>query len=242
VSSRRVTVRRCPYPGGHSAIEYLLPVPELPADKAARLHPWMADLANRDMEGVRILLGERWADLAFQETIGLRDQLLGYDPVSFVERDGMVSLRLANPDADPDVIGTSAYVLPPLIEGPRHQRKLEGYGIPGKSVFSEFLQHFGGLAEDYFSAGNFIRLDEDWETFSQDWMHELEGFDEWKDSLIIYRARNGDSVILRRDGAVGWHVGAERRFRRQSENFGEFLEFYVAYRRTYSWPFDSYGP
>ena len=113
-------------------------------------------------------------------------------------------------------------------------------GLEGNDELREFLIHFAGLAEDTDIAGNFVYLDDPWPIFTEAWDEDIEGIDEWKGSLILFHARNGCSLLVRKDGQVAWWIVQEGRIERVAKTFNEFVKAFDKHRKL-SWPFDPYG-
>ncbi|MEZ6116794.1 MAG: hypothetical protein R3C28_09500 [Pirellulaceae bacterium] len=240
MNSRDPVVHKLSHPDFPSATEYFLPHPKLPTDVMDELHPWMQTVVTSDSRQIRSLLVDRWASIQSPELIALRDQILGYEAVCIVVRGKQVWLDLSS-GVEVDTVGSSAYVAPP-VDRVDMEKRLAQHGIQAGSLFHEFMCNFAGLAEDFYTEGNFIDLSDNWDTLTEEWREDIENFDDWKGSLFIYIARNADVLLLHSNGSVGWFKYAEGRITRTFESFSEFIEFYVNYRGRPPQPLDSYGP
>jgi hypothetical protein len=230
-----------PYLAGYpSATEFFLPHPAMPSRTLEDLPEWMRQIATTDIDGIRRLLNERWATTVRAELFPLREQLLSYAPASIVVCEHWSWLRLKS-EFDEEIIGSSAY-LPSPAETSELARRLEEFNIPADTLFSNFLQNFAGLAEDFMAAGGFIDLTEEWETFSGSEYEDAENYEDWKGSLLIYHSRGGDGLLLRPDGHIGWWVIDQWRVTSDFDSLSAFVRFYVDYRDAEPWPLDSYGP
>ena len=141
--------------------------------------------------------------------------------------------------SDEDEIGNS-YYLPAPLDPDEIRRRLEPAKLDANEALREFLHHFGGLAEDTESAGHFVYSRPPWTLFTDSWNDEIEGFDDWKNALMLYHARNGCFVLVRSDGKVGWWVMQERLVATEAENFDEFVLKFNEHRKI-AWPYDPYG-
>jgi hypothetical protein len=226
---------------GITATEYFLPNPSLPPKVEATLHPWIKQVARADLKEVKRLLQERWGKIHSSEVAAIREQLLSWRPESVVvDAEGKAWLRLAS-NKDEDIIGSSAYIPPPVDEGELKEKLLK-FEIKPDSVFAEFMLNFSGLGEDFLTSGNFINLSDEWITLDQQWEeYDIEGYGAWKDSLWVYHSRGSDTLLLRSDGAVGWFRHAERRITKAFDSLTEFLKFYVHFRTLEPNPLDSYS-
>ena len=79
-----------------------------------------------------------------------------------------------------------------------------------------------------------------WPLFTDSWEGTIRGFDAWKDSLMLYHARNGCHLLVRRDGKVAWWIMQERRVEVIADDFDEFVLQFNEHRKI-SYPFDPYG-
>ncbi|HEY4262366.1 MAG TPA: SMI1/KNR4 family protein [Schlesneria sp.] len=183
----------------------------------------------------------RFAEIEPPELKALADQLKSYKPVSIVVQESRCWIRLDSAHKS-EIVGASAFV-PVTPDAARIRSNLIANGFEVNSLFTSFMLQFAGLAEDFSSSGGFIREDEKWETLSEDWHQEvIDNYEDWRGSLMIYHARNGDQVLLHRDGQVGWWVFAEGHVERDFESFADFLASYISHRANVAWPLDSYGP
>ena len=132
------------------------------------------------------------------------------------------------------------WYLPAPLDAEEITRKLVTCGLQTNDALREFLIYFSGLAEDTTTAGHFVYGSSPWPLFTDSWEGSIEGFDEWKDSLMLYHARNGCHVLVRRDGKVSWWVMQEHTVEPIAMNFDEFVLQFNEHRKI-SWPFDPYG-
>lgn len=225
------------------ALEYILPSEDIPLDILSREEHWLTQPMAGNVDLLKLMLTTRWSAIKSASVIQFREHLLGWPPYSVVDTGEKTLLRLRKPNMTVEQEGTgdSSYLQPPISIGPSERSQVEAHHIAETSAFAEFMCYFGGLWESYDCAGQFIRLGEEWNLFPEPVWDHIEGQEEWEGSIMFYRGINGDRLLLHRDGRVGWWVFAEHKVELQSENFDDFLVYYMKVRDI-PWVLDSYGP
>ncbi len=210
----------------------------MPSEERARIHPWLTQFVGMSPEHAHQVLESRWAGVTTRPLFKVRELLLSFGCTSLfvAEQHGWLGSERSPDDCD-------LFLIAEPIAAERIDHLLDHHGLSGNELFREFLVQFGGLREDPIVSGDFVRGDEEaMQIVNEPWMKEdVAGYDNWEGSAIIYRARNGDTVLLHPSGPIAWWTCAERRIDHKADDFGEFLEYFVEYKRT-DWPFDSYGP
>jgi hypothetical protein len=225
-----------------TSLEYILPAATLPDDVHARLDPWIQAMRGKQPAEVKELLAQRWSNLREPALKELRNRLLEFTPKSIVIHEGRGWLRADVPSADPS-IGDSWY-LPSPPEDIDWEAKLREFGVEGNPLLIEFTQHFGGLREDLPDmSGSFYEVHE-WERFPLPGyeLDEIKGAKDWQGSLIIFHARNGNSVLLHPDGRCGWWWFAEREVVENQPDLESLIRSFTRFNREFSFPFDGYPP
>jgi hypothetical protein len=144
------------------------------------------------------------------------------------------------PNAKDEIVGNSFY-LPAPIEPDTLESRLASVSLADNAAMREFMCFFAGLAEDTTTAGQVIYLDSPWPTFTESWGGHVKGFDDWKDSLMFYCARNGCHLLVRTDGKVAWWIMQEHFVAEQADNFDEWVYQFSEHRKL-AYPYDPYGP
>jgi len=172
--------------------------------------------------------------------IALRETFSEFEVRAIVDTGVGGMIYAVRPNADDGIIGNSFY-LPAPIEPEELTAKLQRVSLGENAAVQEFMQYFGGLAENVDAAGNFVYRDDPWPTFTDSWDGSIQGFDEWKSSLMLYTALNGCHVLVHPNGKVAWWMMQEHRVAEQSKDFDEFILYFNKHRKL-AWPFDPYGP
>lgn len=218
---------------------YPLPATDIPDSVRGSLDPSIAGFVGLTSEEGTKRLQQRWSTIDRPSLLSLRNTLGEFEVRSIVTGNGGM-IYAARPNADDGVVGNSFYLPAPLPPDQLRVR-LKSFGLADDDAVHDFLTYFAGLAEDTDTAGSFIYDVDWWPSFSDSWDGSIEGFDEWKGALMIYHARNGCHVLVRRDGKVAWWVMQEAVVEELAEDFDDFSEQFSEHRKL-AWPFDPYGP
>lgn len=220
--------------------EYDLPADDVPPEVRERLHPWIAGFIGLKVEAANERIAERWNSVKGASLRALRDTLVKFDvdAIADFEEGGMI--RAYRKTSEEPGIGDYWY-LPGPLEPAEITRRLIPSGLEGNDDLRRFLIHFAGLAEDIKVTGNFVYSDDPWPLFTQAWGDDIEGINAWKGSLILFQARNGCSLLVRKGGEVAWWILQEGRIERMAKTFDQFVKAFNKHRKL-SWPFDPYGP
>ena len=229
-----------PKPTFQEPAEYRLPANDIPADVRKRLHPWIAGFIGLTPEQADRRVAERWSSIQRPSLQALRDTLSRFSVDSIVDHGEGGKIRAYRPTTKEAGIGDYWYLSPPL-DSTEISRRLEPGGLQANEGMKEFLTHFAGLAEDTVISGHFVHSEAPWPLFDKSWGDDIEGFDEWENSLILYTARNGCDVLVRKDGRVAWWVMQEGKVEPLAKDMDEFVLLFDAHRKL-SWPYDPYGP
>lgn len=219
---------------------YLLPTTEIPDSVRDTLHPWIAGFVGLSPAEATKRLHERWATIDRPSLVALRNTLSDFEVRAIVDDGAGGMIYAERVDAEDTLVG-NVFFLPAPIDSEILESHLASVELSGNQAVRDFMTHFGGLSEDVSTAGHFIYLDSPWPTFTDSWENSIEGFDEWQNSLMIYHARNGCSVLVHPTGKVAWWMMQEHRVEELADNFDEFVNRFSDHRKL-AWPFDPYGP
>ncbi len=224
---------------------FYLPASDIPSTVRSELDPWVAGFVGLDTEQAGQRLRERWSAIQRPSLIGLRDTLLEFEVEGIAKIHSGFAIKAYRDGADDPGIGDYWYLAGPM-EREEIARRLIPFGLEGNEALADFLFFFGGLAEDTETAGHFVSEAYDWRAFDHTGLPDInlqatQGFEEWKGALMLYHARNGCHILVRRDGSVGWWVMQERKVATAAEDFDAFVRIFDEHRQI-SWPFDPYGP
>lgn len=219
---------------------YYLAATGIPDNVRESLHPWIAGFIELAPADATKRLHDRWANISRPSLLALRDTLAEFEVCAIVDHGVGGLIYAVRPNADDGTIGNSFY-LPAPIDPETLDSRLVSVSLSENSAVREFMIHFAGLAEDTTTAGQFVYLDSPWPTFTDSWDDSIDGFDEWKNSLMVYEARNGCQVLVHPNGKVAWWVVQERLVAQQADDFDEFVIQFSGHRKL-AWPFDPYGP
>lgn len=228
-----------PYPWDVGYIaSYALPATSIPSAELQKLPRWTRRFIGADLHAARSLLDDRWSTIHEPAVARIRDRLLRLQPGAIVIGAKRGWLRLDDPEIETANFGASRYLeapLPPQIIG----GELERLGLSDNAILREFLGCFSGLSEHPSVAGDFV-FRAPWPKVSDAGIDDLEGYHEWKDSLCLYHASNGDQVVVHASGRTDWWIYPERRIEERWTDVGAFLDF-VAGSLDWRQPLDSYG-
>lgn len=220
---------------GHlPSYEYPVPVDVGPPTFAA-IHPWLQSLASLQPGDIRASLAARWNGLRNDSLLLLRDYLLECQATSLVltgQRGWLLCV---------DQHKAMNLVAPPMDHSVIVQR-LAQWHLDDQSLLLELLVNFGGLREEFAPGGGwFIDEHNKWEGVTEAWMEAIEGYLDWRESLIIFSSRGGDKLLFSRTGRVGWWVADEMCMRGAYRDLHTCLVEFLRYRSV-PWPFDPYEP
>ena len=219
---------------GHPpSYEYPLPA-QIEPSNLATLHRWLREVAVLGPPDAHARLQARWNGIQDAALRRVRDHLLEYE---------VTSLVLTGPDAWLLCVRRSGgfnLVAPPVERSVVEEQQAQ-CGIRDNPLFTDLVEHFGGLREDFAPGGGYFMVPQEWRTVDEPWMAEVEGYSDWRGSLMVFSSRGGDTLLLHPSGKVGWWVADEVRMRDAYEDLGACLADFVRYRRV-PWPFDPYEP
>jgi len=210
-------------------------LPDLPWLDHTWCSPWTGDrqaarefLAERGVSGsaLKQLEPDRLFHRAFDEWAKLQT-VLGGPSTSPPGRWESWELYLAAPN-DPDLV----------------RSWLGELGVAPEDPLVDFLIHFAGLRDSPPRfAGGFVPLQacarvEDDYPFDE-LPEEVQA--EWRDALLLYRARSGDLLLYRPGGDVAWIEFAEASLRVHWPDLPSFVSFYGSYLATGGVGLDSYA-
>lgn len=219
--------------------EYRLPANDIPPETRKRLHPWIAGFIGLSPEEADRRVAARWSSIQRPSLIALRETLTRFSVDAIIDYGKGGRIRAFRSTTKEIGCGDFWYLPAPLDAG-EVKSKLTPAGLEENEALQEFLIHFSGLAEDTTMAGDFVYSDSPWPLFTDSWDGSIEGFDDWKDSLMLYHARNGCHVLVRKDGRVAWWVMQEHFVDPLAKDIDEFVLQFTDHRKI-SWPYDPYG-
>jgi len=219
--------------------EYCLPANDIPQETRQRLHPWIAGFIGLTPEEANRKVADRWSSIHRASLRSLRDTLTHFTVEAIIDYEQGGMIRAFRHTTETVGVGDYWHLPGPLDAG-EITRKLAPSGLQANLAVLEFLSHFSGLAEDTYIAGHFVYSKSPWPIFIDSWEGSIQGFDEWKDSLMLYHASDGAHVLVRRDGMVAWWIMQERFIKPIAKDFDEFILQFNEHRKI-SWPFDPYG-
>ncbi len=219
--------------------EYRLPANDIPAEVRKRLHPWIAGFIGLTPEAASLRVAERWASIQRPSLRALRETLSQFKVEAIVDYGEGGRIRAFRP-TDEEVGCGDFWYLPAPLSADEITERLSPSGLQGNDALHEFLVYYAGLSEDTTTAGHFMHDEPPWPLFSDSWDDSIEGFDEWKDSLMLYHARNGCHILVRRDGKVAWWIMQEGVVEHIADDFDSFIGQFNEHRKI-SWPYDPYG-
>ncbi|MCU0712153.1 MAG: hypothetical protein MUC43_08845 [Pirellula sp.] len=217
---------------------YSLPAADIPDDVRKSLHPWIAGYIGLTPAEATKRLHDRWKNINRPSLVSLRDTLSEFDVSGIVDDKAGGLIYAVRRNAKDDYVGNSFY-LPAPIELDTLELKLSSVSLGDNEAVREFLINFAGLAEDSTTAGHFVYLDSPWPTFTDSWDGKIRGFEEWENSLMLYSARNGCQLLLRRDGQVAWWMYQEHLVRQQADDFDKWINQFSEHRKLVL-PYDPY--
>jgi hypothetical protein len=212
---------------------------DVPAEVRSRLSPWIAGFIGLTSAQANERLQERWSPIKRPSLQALRETLSKFEVKAIVDHGDGGMIYAFRPGSNEEEIG-DIFFLPAPLEPDEIRRRLKPSGLDENEALRDFLHYFGGLAEDTTTAGHFVYGDPPWPLFTDSGDGEIEGFEDWKNALMLYHARNGCFILVRPDGKVAWWVMQEGKIATEAENFDEFVMKFNEHRKI-SWPYDPYG-
>ena len=234
-----------PAPASPNTSDFPLPAENFPHEVKAQLDPWVAGFIGLSREQAGQRLRDRWKGIERPSLLALRDTLLKFEVQGISKTHAGYAIEAFRPGSEETGIGDYWYLSGPMDHA-EISKRLAPFGLEGNEALRDFLHSFGGLAEDTQTAGHFVSAASDWEVFDNTPdsvfdLRETQGFDEWKGALMLYHARNGCQILVRRDGSVGWWVIQEAMVTTEAADFDGFIRMFDKHRQI-SWPFDPYPP
>jgi hypothetical protein len=110
-------------------------------------------------------------------------------------------------------------------------------------TYVDFLRLFCGMREALPPASGHFLYDE-FTVFCDDpWSDSLDmdADEEWVDSLILFRSRNGDVLLMNEEGVTGWFLHEQGRVEPYSTTFNKFVLQYSVFLDKCREPFDGYS-
>jgi hypothetical protein len=140
-------------------------------------------------------------------------------------------------------VGDKWFIAPPP-DAAMVQKQMRLLGLERITLLRCFALHFSGLREDMpYLAGSFPTPDE-WQRFAGRGYEYIRDscatYRDWEDAIVFYEARNGDQLLLRQSGSLGWWDHEVNEIRELVTSFQDFPDYYARQiKRRY--PFDSSG-
>jgi hypothetical protein len=205
--------------------EFLLP---MPGDSRLFVGEWLAEFRQDSSDDARKRLESYWEPI---KTLGFRRlaaQLLDSDKFGMVEYSSGF-LFGQKEGVDGRSIGDRWY-LPSRNTSIDFSKLVEDVDHLPHGELCEFLTYFGGLRDDLDYSGAFIYLPP-WERFSNElaseFNFEIEGFGDWENSIMLYKALDGSVALVREDNSVGFWMPAELRVKLTHKSLGQFIAVYA---------------
>ena len=198
------------------------------------IHPWFQHLSQLTTVDAHKCLAERWKNIQHNAARCLRDHILEYETRSIVIAGGCVWLLCVNGNAGINLVG------PPLNENNAIAEHIP-IGMEDNCLLVELLTHFHSLREDFPPGGGYLIDNHSWEYLNDPFIEkEVKGYSKWKNSLIIFHARNGDLLLQHPSGKVGWWVADEIKIKEAYNDLETCIMDFIHFQNK-PWPFDSYG-
>ena len=216
----------------------MLPPVRLPVDQSG-IHPWIAELLDMDREQVAEAIQKRMANQSTGKPSAYSAITNGFAPhrIVFSDDDGFVlCLKRALRNQPSNNVTDYLFVRQPLPE--KIIAKNVGYfDASVRPQMIECLSKLAGCGEEMPGmAGQFEHCD----YFLRDIWTFCPKDHPWRDSPILYVARNGDTVLVNKQGVTCWFVSDTADTFPLFETVNEFVEHYASFRKT-SKVFDSYS-
>jgi hypothetical protein len=199
------------------------------------LDPWFARLAGLRANEIAEVLREDWHGIKSAQVAAFRDALLAFTPTSIVyAADGPRDvwrkgwwLRMNLPETDE---GWSEVNLHAPPDPDALEMVLDRYDLPEREVVSEFLRSFYKLSNALAGSSSafyeppWFRLVESGYYDDVDKPGHFDPHREWADAFLIYNTFDGNWVLMKPNGEIGWYIAPEIRIRPLTPSFSGFLE------------------
>jgi hypothetical protein len=224
----------------------------MPHAERDRLDSWLLSIAGVAPDEAQGMLRARWRTQSDGHLGALVRWFLEYRSVSIVVHGDHAWLMCVRPETESH--SETLFLIPePTPEQHVAKRLCErGFDDP---LLTRFIATLAGMRESLPPDGGvFAGWQDDWRLLNEDWMAEqLGGYPEWEGSLLLFTARNSDTLLVHPTGKVGWWIGEMRTIELFASSVDEFCQRYTDYKRTawrkvawadrlIAWPFDSFGP
>jgi hypothetical protein len=225
--------------------EYPLPCLTMMAGHRATLDPWLSQFIGLDSDSSLELLKNRWTKIAAPCLLSLKNYLLEFVPESIILRDGKGWLAIADPKFLHIKDQTICWFVAPPPDIQLLQRRLDEFAPKEIECLHSFLLNFGGLRETIpGDAGDFCQIDQ-WENLAvcgwEGYIKECRNYDAWRESVMLWGARNGDVLLLDSSGRLGWWSHETNEIYDFLNSFPVFIDYFVKYIK-YRYPFSAWLP
>lgn len=196
--------------------EYRLPAANVPEEHAKLLGPWLTQFVGVSTADANRLLWSRWAN-APPALKPLCDRLHDYDAFSIVIHHDQPYLGIYRDNG-----GMDGYFVPPPLPDETVEQVASKFAESNESL-RQFIKYFGGLRPLPPGMNAGFVYDEVESLHDDGHTRELDS------TMILYRAHNGDRLVVREDGAIDWAVFyPEEKFKAYADTIPEFIERYAA--------------
>ena len=228
----------------HQAVEYPLSCAWMPKEITAALHPWTRAFVGQKESSAANSLKSRWHAIEHRGLRRLADHLLTYSPRSILICGGHSWLVIKDPKKTEWSRVGDRWLIAPPPDAAILQQQMQSFGLERITLLREFAFHFIGVREDIPEmAGSFPTPDR-WQQFGGPGYEYIKGscatYRDWQESIVFYEARNGDHLLLRQSGSLGWWDHELNEVRGLVNSFDEFPDYY-SHAITRRFPFDSCG-
>jgi hypothetical protein len=218
-----------------SAVEYLLPCQEMPANVCAGLDPWLQQMVGLDPARIRDILLTRWGDIRDGQLVQLRQVALDHQPKSIVVFRGSGWLVLEKPFANglpegyPRNYAVGLMIVPPPVREEIINEGVARTRCWDSPSFREFVRCFGGCRDFMPDHSGHYHIPDKWETLFDFWGDPgpVDWYAEWRSALVVYYSGVGDFILLHPSGKVAWSLFAEGELCPLADTFQGFLQFLV---------------
>ncbi|MEM8671009.1 MAG: hypothetical protein AAGG48_26000 [Planctomycetota bacterium] len=208
-----------------------------PTEFLEAIDPWALGFLGLAVSDANHRLRQRWSGIELEPLQGLADVLSRFD-VNGIELNIELSLVSAvRSGGNEELIGDVFYI-PPMLSEEQHRNLILESGLDCDPLLSEFFRLFGGLRE-LTGLGKFIYDENPWPRFRKSPKFRSED-GKWDGSHILFYSVDGNVLIRRDDGVIGWTVGVEGIISEFAEGSEEFVDQFAEHRQA-AWPFDPYG-
>ncbi|MFN0020827.1 MAG: hypothetical protein ACKVP0_21415 [Pirellulaceae bacterium] len=212
----------------------------IPADRS-QLHPWIAGLMDKDVADVAAAIESRLQENSSPEMMPLIELAADFAPCRIEcsnEYGYILCVRRASRGRPTGDVTDQLYYAQPLAEV-EIVRRVDYFDESLRPLIREFLSKFSGCGEEKEGfAGQFVLAHD--ASAAEIAHYEPKKLGDWKDSRLLYAARNGDSVFINKHGETAWHVLETNEVVPLFDSFPEFIRHYASFRAT-SEVFDSWA-